>query len=90
MQDLNAENVVSISKWKRAKSSDGRQNYLKGLSFNQLMQESEELISDLKTHEADQEISVRTYEIVKEFNRRIPESRFDLKNIFERIERIFS
>jgi hypothetical protein len=90
MQDLNAKNVVSISKWRRQKFADGRQSYLKGLSFNQLMQESEELISDLKTQEADQEISIRTYELVNEFNRRVPESRFDLKNIFERIERIFS
>ena len=64
------ENLVNLDQWKNLKSEKSFSNYLKVLSFNDLMNESNELMSKIKTNENDDLFS-KTRLMMNEFTFRL-------------------
>lgn len=70
-------NVISFEKWKSAlaetKSERSLQDYLKVLSFHDLVNEYKDVLSDLDREPLNQEITKRTKSILIEFSNRLGE-----------------
>jgi len=70
-------NVISFEKWKNglaeAKSEQSLNDYLKVLSFHDLVNEYKDVLSDLDREPLNQEITRRTKSILLEFSNRLGE-----------------
>ncbi len=66
-----SENLVSLDQWKNQKRDNSFSDYLKVLSFNDLMSESNELMNQLKKSEAEADLFSKTRVIMNEFTHRL-------------------
>lgn len=88
--NLESENVVNLNQWKTSKRDNNFSSYLKVLSFNELMNESDELMNKMKTSEAADDLFGKTRMMMNEFttrlekeSRHLAESVKDLKKQIE-------
>lgn len=88
--NLESENVVNLNQWKTSKRDNNFSSYLKVLSFNELMNESDELMNEMKTSEAADDLFGKTRMMMNEFttrlekeSRHLAESVKDLKKQIE-------
>ncbi|MEI8346234.1 MAG: hypothetical protein WCG27_02120 [Pseudomonadota bacterium] len=67
--------VVSLHSWREKKKSENKdkhyREYLGVLGLNELINESNELIRELKHHQLNNELSGRSKLILQQFNRRL-------------------
>ena len=68
--NTDGENLVNLDQWKNLKSENSFSNYLKVLSFNDLMNESNDLMNQMKTNENDDLFS-KTKLMMNEFTFRL-------------------
>ena len=68
--NTDGENLVNLDQWKNLKSDNSFSNYLKVLCFNDLMNESNELMNQMKTNENDDLFS-KTKLMMNEFTFRL-------------------
>ena len=70
---MNAEkrNLISIDQWKKHKRDANFSDYLKVLSFNDLMSESNDLISQIKKSEHEVDLFSKTRVMMNEFTFRL-------------------
>jgi len=66
-----SENLVSLDQWKNHKRDNSFSDYLKVLSFNDLMSESNELLNQLKRSEDEGDLFSKTRVIMNEFTHRL-------------------
>ena len=66
-----SENLVSLDQWKNHKRDNSFSDYLKVLSFNDLMSESNELMNQLKKSEDEADLFSKTRVIMNEFTLRL-------------------
>lgn len=88
--NLESENVVNLSQWKTKRRDNNFSSYLKVLSFNELMNESNELMNEMKKSEAPDDLFGKTRMMMNEFttrlekeSRHLAESVKDLKKQIE-------
>ncbi len=88
--NLESENVVNLNQWKTNKRDNNFSSYLKVLSFNELMTESDELMNEMKKSEAADDLFGKTRMMMNEFttrlekeSRHLAESVKDLKKQIE-------
>ncbi len=65
------ENVTSLESFRKAKVENSFSDYLKVLSFNDLMNESEHLIREMKSENESQDIFSKTKVMMNEFTSRL-------------------
>lgn len=85
-----SENVVNLSQWKTKRRDNNFSSYLKILSFNELMDESNELMNEMKSSESADDLFGKTRMMMNEFttrlekeSRHLAESVKDLKKQIE-------
>lgn len=85
-----SDNLVSLDQWKNQKRDASFSDYLKVLSFNDLMNESNELMDQMRRNQNEGDLFSKTRVIMNEFTNRLEkESKYladsvkDLKNKFE-------
>lgn len=89
---MNAEkrNLVSLDQWKKHKRDANFSDYLKVLSFNDLMSESNELINQIKKSEHEIDLFSKTRVMMNEFTFRLEkESKYladSVKDLKKQIE----
>lgn len=66
-----SENLVSLDQWKNQKRDASFSDYLKVLSFNDLMNESNELMNQLKRSDEGDDLFSKTRVIMNEFTNRL-------------------
>ena len=73
MEKMNteSENLVSLDQWKNHKRENNFSDYLKILSFNDLMSESNELLEQVKRSEEGANLFSKTRFIMNEFTHRL-------------------
>ncbi|MDD4975366.1 MAG: hypothetical protein PHY93_13485 [Bacteriovorax sp.] len=65
------ENLVNLNQWKNHKRENNFSDYLKVLSFNDLMNESNELLDQIKRSEEGIDLFSKTRVIMSEFTHRL-------------------
>ena len=83
--NTDGENLVNLDQWKNLKSENSFSNYLKVLSFNDLMNESNELLNQMKTNENDDLFS-KTKLMMNEFTFRLEK---ESKHLAESVKDFF-
>ncbi len=85
-----SDNLVSLDQWKNQKGDNSFSDYLKVLSFNDLMNESNELMDQMRRNQHEGDLFSKTRVMMNEFTFRLEkESRYladsvkDLKNKIE-------
>lgn len=88
--NINGENLVNLDQWKNQKREGSFSDYLKVLSFNDLMNESNSLMDQIKKSEEVDDLFSKTKVMMNEFTSRLEkESRYladsvkDLKKSIE-------
>jgi hypothetical protein len=88
--NINGENLVNLDQWKNQKREGSFSDYLKVLSFNDLMNESNSLMDQIKKSEEVDDLFSKTKVMMSEFTSRLEkESRYladsvkDLKKSIE-------
>jgi hypothetical protein len=66
-----SENLVSLDQWKNHKRDASFSDYLKVLSFHDLMNESNEIMSQIKRSEHEGDLFSKTLVIMNEFTHRL-------------------
>ncbi|MFA6238263.1 MAG: hypothetical protein WC635_13100 [Bacteriovorax sp.] len=66
-----SENLVSLDQWKNQKREASFSDYLKVLSFNDLMTESNEIMDQIKRNDEAEDIFSKTRVIMNEFTHRL-------------------
>lgn len=66
-----SENLVSLDQWKNQKRDASFSDYLKVLSFNDLMNESNEIMNQLKRSDEGDDLFSKTRVIMNEFTNRL-------------------
>lgn len=66
-----SENLVSLDQWKNKKREASFSDYLKVLSFNDLMTESNEIMDQIKRNDEAEDIFSKTRVIMNEFTHRL-------------------
>jgi hypothetical protein len=66
-----SENLVNLDQWKSKKNDSSFSDYLKVLSFNDLMNESNELIAQMKRSEESDDFFSKTRLMMSEFSNRL-------------------
>jgi len=69
--NTDSENLVSLDQWKNQKRDASFSDYLKVLSFNDLMNESNELMNQLKRSDEGDDLFSKTRVIMNEFTNRL-------------------
>lgn len=69
--DTKTENLVNLDKWKNQRKDANFSDYLKILSFNDLLNESDELVDKLKRNDEDNDLFSKTRVIMNEFTYRL-------------------
>lgn len=84
------ENLVSLNQWKNHKRDNSFSDYLKVLSFNDLMNESNDLMNQINKNNEAEDLFSKTKMMMNEFSTRLEkESKFlaesvkDFKNKIE-------
>lgn len=65
------ENLVNLDQWKNHKRECGFSDYLKVLSFNDLMNESNELMDKMNRNESADDLFSKTRGVMNEFAHRL-------------------
>ena len=77
-------NLVNLDDWKNCKRENNFSDYLKVLNFNDLINESNALIDDIKTEESGHDLISRTKLMMNEFAHRLErESKHLAESVFE-------
>lgn len=66
-----SDNLVSLDQWKNYKRDSNFSDYLKVLSFNDLMSESNELMNQIKKSDEADDLFSKTRVIMNEFSHRL-------------------
>ncbi len=69
--NIDGENLVSLDQWKNQKREGNFSDYLKVLSFNDLMNESDSLMDQLKRSEEMDDLFSKTRVMMNEFTNRL-------------------
>lgn len=69
--NIDGENLVSLDQWKNAKREGNFSDYLKVLSFNDLMNESNNLMDQIKRSEEMDDLFSKTRVMMNEFTNRL-------------------
>lgn len=69
--NTDSENLVRLDQWKNQKRESSFSDYLKVLSFNDLMNESNELMDQIKRSDEGDDIFSKTRVIMNEFTHRL-------------------
>ncbi|AUN97226.1 hypothetical protein DOM21_15530 [Bacteriovorax stolpii] len=69
--NIDGENLVSLDQWKTQKREGNFSDYLKVLSFNDLMNESDSLMDQLKRSEEMDDLFSKTRVMMNEFTNRL-------------------
>lgn len=69
--NIDGENLVSLDQWKNTKREGNFSDYLKVLSFNDLMNESDCLMDQLKRSEEVEDLFSKTRVMMNEFTNRL-------------------
>ena len=69
--NIDGENLVSLDQWKSQKRERNFSDYLKVLSFNDLMNESDSLMDQLKRSEEMDDLFSKTRVMMNEFTNRL-------------------
>ena len=69
--NIDGENLVSLDQWKNQKREGNFSDYLKVLSFNDLMNESDSLMDQLKRSEEMEDLFSKTRVMMNEFTHRL-------------------
>lgn len=78
--EIERENLVSLDDWKNQKRDSSFSDYLKVLSFNDLMNESNELIDQMKRSDEGNDLFSKTRVIMNEFSFRLEKESKHLAN----------
>ncbi len=92
---INSKVIISIKKWKENRQLSLKEkqvnNFLKVLSFQQLINESTDIVKKLKSEPLNPELAFKSKLILKEFNKRLndqsPELANSLQNIRNNVEK---
>ena len=68
--NIDTENLIDLGEWKALKKEANFSDYLKVLSFNDLMNESNDLMSKIKRNE-DEDLFSKTKVMMNEFTLRL-------------------
>lgn len=66
-----SENLISLDQWKNHKRDASFSDYLKVLSFNDLMNESSELADQIRKRDEGEDLFSKTRVIMNEFTHRL-------------------
>lgn len=89
--DTNSGNLLIIKEWKDSKKENEFSEYLKILSFNDLINESNELMKEMKIQSSGLEIMAKTKSLMQEFSNRLDkESKFLAKKVIKMKDQIDS
>lgn len=69
--NIDGENLVNLDQWKNAKREGNFSDYLKVLSFNDLINESDSLMDQLKRSEEVEDLFSKTRVMMSEFTLRL-------------------
>ena len=69
--NVDGENLVSLDQWKTHKREGNFSDYLKVLSFNDLINESDSLMDQLKKSEEVEDLFSKTRVMMNEFTNRL-------------------
>ena len=69
--NMDGENLVNLDQWKNAKREGNFSDYLKVLSFNDLMNESNSLMDQIKRSEEADDLFSKTKLMMNEFTTRL-------------------
>lgn len=69
--NIDGENLVNLDQWKNQKREGNFSDYLKVLSFNDLMNESDNLMDQLKRSEEMGDLFSKTRVMMNEFTHRL-------------------
>ena len=69
--NIDGENLVSLDQWKNKKREGNFSDYLKVLSFNDLINESDSLMGQLKRNEEQDDVFSKTRVMLNEFTLRL-------------------
>jgi hypothetical protein len=78
--EIERENLVSLDDWKNQKRDSSFSDYLKVLSFNDLMNESNDLIDQMKRSDEGNDLFSKTRVIMNEFSFRLEKESKHLAN----------
>lgn len=78
--EIERENLVSLVDWRNQKRDSSFSDYLKVLSFNDLMNESNELIDQMKRSDEGNDLFSKTRVIMNEFSFRLEKESKHLAN----------
>lgn len=88
--NMDRENLVSLDQWKNQKRDNNFSDYLKVLSFNDLMNESNDLVNQMNKNAESDDLFSKTRMMMNEFSIRLEkeskhlaESVKDFKNKIE-------
>lgn len=83
-------NLVNLDEWKNLKRENSFSDYLKVLNFNDLVNESNALLNEIKSQEPGQDLISKTKLMMNEFatrlekeSKHLAEAVFDLKKNFD-------
>ena len=66
-----SDNLVRLDQWKNSKRDSSFSDYLKVLSFNDLMNESTDLLDQMRKSEESDNLFSKTREMMNEFTHRL-------------------
>ncbi len=69
--NIESDNLVNLDKWKSIKKEDSFSEYLKVLSFNDLLNESNELAERMNKSEDESDLFSKTRLMMNEFTNRL-------------------
>ena len=75
-----SENLINLDQWKNQKRDSNFSDYLKILSFNDLMNESNELMDQIKRNNEADDLFSKTRVIMNEFTHRLEKESKHLAN----------
>ena len=78
--NIDGENLVSLDQWKNKKREGNFSDYLKVLSFNDLINESDSLMGQLKRNEEQDDVFTKTRVMLNEFTLRLEKESKQLSN----------
>ena len=78
--EIDRKNLVELDQWKNQKRNSDFSNYLKILSFNDLMNESDNLINQMKKSNEIEDLFSKTRLMMNEFSNRLEKRSKHLSN----------
>ena len=90
-QNMQKDNIVCLDSWRSNHETDGKekelQTSLKNMSFGDLLEESSKTVEDLDRQKLDEENTLRSKMIIKEFGRRLEGQSMSLSKSFGEMRR---